>query len=85
MRPDQEMVNRAWQEMQAACGAGPAQPQYSPVPPTHRASGQLVNCDAAGCWGAQNGVRYNLVAGGNLQGTDGSFGARGAGSTYNCN
>lgn len=87
MRPDQEMVNRAWQEMQAACGAGPApaQPQYAPDPPARRAPGQLVNCDAAGCWGAQNGVRYNLVAGGNLQGTDGSFCARGAGNTFSCN
>jgi len=88
MRPDQAMVERAWQEMQAVCGASPAaapQPTYQPAPAPRRGPGQLVNCDAAGCWGAQNGVRYNLVAGGNLQGTDGSFCTRGAGNTFHCN
>ena len=85
MRPDQEMVNRAWQEMQAACGAAPAAQRYEPAQPVRRGPGQFVNCDQAGCWGAQNGVRYSFVAGGNLQGTDGSFCARGAGNTYSCN
>lgn len=66
-------------------GVGPAQPPCTPEPPAHRAPGQLVNCDAAGCWGAQNGVHYNLVAGGNLQGTDGSFCTRGRGNTFSCN
>lgn len=89
MRPDRGMVDKAWQEMQAACGptAAPAQQQqyYQPAPPARRGPGQLVNCDTAGCWGAQNGVRYNYGAGGNLHGTDGSFCARGAGNTFSCN
>lgn len=46
---------------------------------------QLVNCDPMGCWGANNGVRYNFVAGGNLQGTNGQFCARGAGNNFSCN
>lgn len=89
MRPDQGMVGRAWNEMQAACGPAAAQPgsqqQVRPTNAAPRGPGQLVNCDAAGCWGSANGVRYNYVAGGNLQGTDGSFCARGAGNTFNCN
>ncbi|AVQ81686.1 hypothetical protein C4F17_12405 [Variovorax sp. PMC12] len=85
LRPDQGMVDRAWQEMQAACGAAPAAQRYEPAQPVHRGPGQFVNCDQAGCWGAQNGVRYNFVAGGNLQGTDGTFCARGAGNTFSCN
>jgi hypothetical protein len=89
MRPNQEMVNRAWNEMQDACGstAPPpaAQQQYQSPPPAPRGPGQLVNCDPAGCWGSANGVRYNYVAGGNLQGTNGSFCARGAGNTFSCN
>lgn len=89
MRPDQGMVSRAWQEMQMACGPtsapASAQQQYQPAPATPRGPGQLVNCDPAGCWGSANGVRYNYVAGGNLQGTNGSFCARGAGNTFSCN
>lgn len=88
---NQEMVDRAYYEMTAACGtspgAGPAQaqraaPQYggTRIPP-----GSFVNCDQAGCWGASNSVRYNFVAGGNLAGADGSFCARGAGNTFSCN
>ncbi|WP_157773622.1 hypothetical protein [Variovorax atrisoli] len=93
MRPDAGMVDRAVREMQAACGYGPAAPlppraQYQPEPepnPVRRPPGQFVNCDQAGCWGSANGVRYNFVAGGNLQGTNGSFCARGAGNTFHCN
>lgn len=85
MRPDQAMVARSWQEMQAACGTAPAAQQYQPAPLARRGPGQFVNCDQAGCWGAQNGTRYNFVAGGNLQGTDGSFCTRGAGNTFSCN
>ena len=85
LRPDQGMVDRAWQEMQAACGAAPAAQRYEPAQPVRRGPGQFVNCDQAGCWGAQNGVRYSYVAGGNLQGADGSFCARGAGNTFSCN
>lgn len=85
MRPDQGMVDSAWREMQAACGSAPAAQQYEPAQPVRRGPGQFVNCDQAGCWGAQNGTRYNFVAGGNLQGTDGSFCTRGAGNTFNCN
>lgn len=89
LRPNQGMVDRAWQEMQAACGSAPAYapaaPQYEPAPPARRGPGQLVNCDRAGCWGSQNGIRYNFGAGGNLHGTDGSFCARGAGNTFSCN
>lgn len=87
LRPDQGMIDRAWQEMQAACGYAPAaaQQQYQPALPARTGPGQFVNCDAAGCWGAQNGVRYNFGAGGNLHGTDGSFCTRGAGNTFSCN
>lgn len=86
LRPDQGMIERAWQEMQAVCGpTQPAQQQYEPAPPMRRGPGQFVNCDTAGCWGAQNGVRYNFGAGGNLHGTDGSFCVRGAGNTFSCN
>ena len=89
MKPDQGMVDRAWQEMQAACGmaSAPIQHQFQQPPPTpaRRGPGQFVNCDTAGCWGSQNGVRYNFGAGGNLHGTDGSFCTRSASNTFSCN
>jgi hypothetical protein len=68
-------------------GGGPADQRAANAQRARNAAppGQMVNCDPAGCWGAQNGVRYNFVAGGNLQGTNGSFCARGAGGTFSCN
>ncbi|QRF60215.1 DUF4124 domain-containing protein [Variovorax paradoxus] len=67
-------------------GGGPADQQYEREQQERAASapGPLVGCDASGCWGSQNGVRYNRVAGGNLQGTDGRFCVRGAGNTFSC-
>lgn len=87
MSRNQEMVDRAWREMHAACGTVPQQQrqQQQYAPPARTGPGQFVNCDQAGCWGSGNGVRYNFVSGGNLKGTDGSFCARGAGNTYSCN
>ena len=46
-------------------------------------SGQLVNCDQAGCWGT-NGQRYNNAAGGNFYRNDGAFCLRN-GPTVTCN
>lgn len=80
--------NQKWSTARGYHGSGgPADQQYDAERRARAASapGQMVNCDAAGCWGSQNGVRYNRVAGGNLQGTNGSFCARGAGNTFSCN
>lgn len=74
---DERNMQRRMAELEADRRRNERQPRIGP--------GQLVNCDAAGCWGSQNGVRYNRDAGGNLAGTDGSFCARGAGNTFNCN
>lgn len=80
--------NPKWSPTRGYYGSGgPADQQYE-VDRRVRAAqppGQMVNCDAAGCWGSQNGVRYNRVAGGNLSGTNGSFCTRGAGNTFSCN
>ncbi|MCY1245543.1 hypothetical protein D9M72_587030 [compost metagenome] len=80
--------NPKWSPTRGYHGSGgPADQQYEAERRARAASapGQMVNCDAAGCWGSQNGVRYNRVAGGNLAGTNGSFCTRGAGNTFSCN
>ena len=74
-------TNPNWSPNQGYTG-GDFQPTPSPL---RQHPGQFVNCDQAGCWGSANNVRYNFVAGGNLQGTDGSFCTRGAGNTFSCN
>ncbi|MBY4593873.1 hypothetical protein, partial [Rhizobium redzepovicii] len=79
--------NPKWSPTRGYHGSGgPADRQYEQEQLQRAASapGQMVNCDRAGCWGSQNGVRYNKAAGGNLQGTNGSFCTR-AGNTFNCN
>lgn len=80
--------NPKWSPTRGYYGSGgPADQQYEAERRARAASapGQMVNCDTAGCWGSQNGVRYNRVAGGNLSGTNGSFCTRGAGNTFSCN
>lgn len=79
-RREAETLQRAQQQIDASRRQAATQEATRTAGP-----GQLVNCDQAGCWGASNGVRYNFVAGGNLQGTNGQFCARGAGNTYSCN
>jgi hypothetical protein len=66
-------------------GGGPADQRRANEEARRAASspGQM-NCDRAGCWGSQNGVRYNRAAGGNLIGTNGQFCIR-AGNTFSCN
>ena len=66
-------------------GGGPADQRRAleEVPRAASAPGYM-NCNASGCWGSQNGVRYNKVANGNLVGTNGQFCVR-AGNSFNCN
>lgn len=70
-------------------GGGPADQRYEAEQAARQrqrvAPGQMVNCDRAGCWGANNGVRYNFAAGGNMNGSDGSFCTRTGPNGFNCN
>jgi len=68
-------------------GGGPADQRYEADQAARRVSapGQMVNCDSAGCWGANNGVRYNSAGGGNLIGTNGSFCTNAGGGMFHCN
>lgn len=80
MRPDVAMVQRAYDEMAAACGYGPQTfvpapaPQYQPPPPPARApqSATVSRCDARGCWDIM-GTRYNMNQNGTFFRQDGAF------------
>lgn len=66
-------------------GGGPADQRRASEEARRAASRPgRMNCDKAGCWGSENGVRYNNAAGGNLIGTNGQFCVR-AGNSFSCN
>ena len=68
-------------------GGGPADQEYEREQAALRARqpGQMVNCDRAGCYGANNGVRYNFTGGKTMMGTNGSACTMVGGNMVSCN
>lgn len=65
-------------------GGGPADQRHDAQQAARRAAapGRMV-CDKTGCWGSNNGIRYESVGGGHLKGPDGVL-CRKAGDRFHC-